>query len=126
MTFRGHSVILVIILGWLVLLATPRPASAIPQFARRYKVNCYACHTIPPVLNEQGYMFKRLGHHLPPSLQASTRVQKLLEAVREKEPEWSLTNNASLAVSDFNYSSQRTTQQGQGSSTTSAFQVNSW
>jgi hypothetical protein len=39
---------------------------AVPQFARRYNVKCSACHTIVPVLNEQRWMFKRLGFHLPP------------------------------------------------------------
>ena len=103
----------------------PRQASAIPQYARRYKVTCYACHTIPPVLNEQGYMFKRLGHHLPPALQVPDRVQRIRDLVK-KEPEWTLTNNASFAVSDFNYSAQRTKQDGQASSSTSAIQVNAW
>ena len=35
-------------------LFAPNQASAIPQFARRYNLKCFACHTIVPVLNEQG------------------------------------------------------------------------
>ncbi len=70
-------------------------------------------------------MFKRLGHHLPPSLEATENVQRILDIVK-KEPEWSLTNNASLAVSDFSYSVQRTVQQGQDPSSTGAIQVGSW
>lgn len=115
---------LFIVIGWLLLLL-PREASAIPQFARRYKVKCYACHTIPPVLNEQGYMFKRLGHHLPPTLEPSGDVQRILDLVR-KEPEWTLTNNASLAVADFSFSSQRDKQDGQATSSSSVFQVKAW
>ena len=52
-----------------LLLSLPEKAAAVPQFARRYEVRCSACHTIVPVLNEQGYMFKRLGYHLPPALE---------------------------------------------------------
>jgi hypothetical protein len=124
-TIRNHIGFPLFASAWLFLILLPRPASAIPQFARRYKVNCYACHTIPPVLNEQGYMFKRLGHHLPPALEAAHVVSKISELV-EKEPDWTITNNASLAVSDFSFSSQRTTQQGQSPASTSAFQVSAW
>ena len=125
MILRKKSVLWLIAAAWLLLLGFPRQASAIPQFARRYKVSCYACHTIPPVLNEQGYMFKRLGHHLPPAMEPSHLPFKISELV-EKEPDWTLTNNASLAVADFGFASQRTVQQGQAPSSTSAFQVNSW
>lgn len=125
MISRSRRISLLCAAASLLVVFGPRQASAVPQYARRYKLTCYACHTIPPVLNEQGYMFKRLGHHLPPSLEVPERVQRILDLVK-KEPEWSLTNNASLAVSDFNYSSQRTTQQGQGSSSTSAIQVGAW
>ena len=125
MISRSRRVSLLCAAVSLLTVFLPRQASAVPQYARRYKLNCYACHTIPPILNEQGYMFKRLGHHLPPSLEVPERVQRILDLVK-KEPEWSLSNNASLAVSDFNYSAQRTTQQGQGSSSTSAIQVGSW
>ena len=54
--------------GLFSALFIPRPTPAVPMFARRYNLKCYACHTIPPVLNENGYMFKRLGYHLPPAL----------------------------------------------------------
>jgi len=77
------------------------------------------------VLNEQGYMFKRLGHHLPPALEVSKPVQRILDLVR-KEREWTMTNNVSFAVSDFNYSAQKNTQQGEGSNSTSAIQVGAW
>ncbi len=121
---RNHT-LLICATAFLLALIIPRQASAVPQYARRYKVTCYACHTIPPVLNQQGYIFKRLGHHLPPAFEDSKRVESLMQMVR-REPEWSLTNNASLAVSDFKYSAQRSTQQGAGSTSTSAIQVNAW
>jgi hypothetical protein len=75
-------------------------------------------------LNEQGLLFQRLGYHLPPALQPSHAVPKL-SAIPEGA-NWSLTNNAALAVTDFSYSAERTTQEGQAPSSTSAFQVGSW
>ena len=108
-----------------LLFLAPGKAWAIPQFARRYNLKCSACHTIVPVLNEQGYMFKRLGYHLPPALEAGKAAPKISDLVR-KEPQWSLTNNVSAAVTDFSYSAERTTQEGQSPSSTSAFQVAAW
>jgi hypothetical protein len=99
--------------------------NAIPQFARRYNLKCSSCHTIVPVLNEQGYMFKRLGYHLPPALEPGKPAPKISDLVM-KEHEWSLTNNVSAAVTDFSYSAERTTQVGTTPSSTSAFQVGSW
>jgi hypothetical protein len=40
--------------------------------------------------------------------------------------DWSLTNNAAFAVTDFGYSAERTTQEGTSPTSTSAFQVNAW
>jgi hypothetical protein len=114
---------------WLALIIistfVPRRTEAIPQFARRYNLKCYACHTIPPVLNENGYLFKRLGYHLPPALQKDKPAPKISELVK-KEPEWRLTNNAALAVVDGSFSAERTTAEGATPSSTSAFQVGAW
>jgi hypothetical protein len=98
---------------------------AVPQFSRRYNVKCSACHTIAPVLNEQGWMFKRLGFHLPPALEEGKSAPLISDLV-EKEPQWTLTNNVAPAVTDFSYSAERTTQQGTSPVSTSAFQVASW
>src|SRR6266568_6143406 len=106
-------------------VAVPRRTEAIPNFARRYNLKCYACHTIPPVLNENGYMFRRLGYHLPPALEKDKPAPKISELVK-KEPEWRLTNNAALAVVDGTFSAERTTAEGSTPSSTSAFQVGSW
>ena len=108
-----------------ILCLFPRSANAVPQYARRYNLKCSACHTIVPVLNEQGYMFKRLGYHLPPALEPGKAVLRIINIV-EKEPGWSITNNASFAVADFSYSADRATQEGTTPSSTSAFQVASW
>ena len=98
---------------------------AVPQFARRYNLKCSACHTIVPVLNEQGYLFKRLGYHLPPALEKGKRAPTISDLVK-KEPDWTLANNVAPAVTDFSYSEERTTQEGQSPVSTSAFQVGAW
>ena len=51
----------------------PTRSWAIPAFARKYNVKCYACHTIPPALNKNGYMFKRLGYRMPPDEMDGTK-----------------------------------------------------
>jgi hypothetical protein len=115
----------VMLLIAVVLLFAPTSAKAVPQFARRYNLTCSACHTIVPVLNEQGYMFKRLGYHLPPALEKDQAILRIVDLV-EKEPAWTITNNASFSVADFSYASDRTTQDGTSPSTTSSLQVGSW
>ncbi len=98
--------------------------NALPQFARRYNLKCSACHTMAPVLNEQGMLFQRLGYHLPPSLLSGEAAPQLSEI--KGGGEWNFANNVSVAVADFSYSAERTTQEGQGTASTSAFQVASW
>ncbi len=56
----------VLLSAFALLFLIPTPGHAIPAFARKYGVKCYTCHTIPPVLNQNGYMFKRLGYRMPP------------------------------------------------------------
>ena len=109
----------------LLLLFLPKKLEAVPQFARRYNLKCSACHTIVPVLNKQGYLFKRLGYRLPPALEAGTVAPSISDLVR-KEPEWSLTNNGSLAVADFSFSAEHTTSAGTSPSSTGAFEVGAW
>jgi hypothetical protein len=55
---------ILLVIGLIVLM--PQPGNAIPAFARKYGVKCYTCHTVPPALNKNGYMFKRLGYRMPP------------------------------------------------------------
>ena len=117
-------VVSLMFLGFCSLFLAPRKSEALPQFARRYNLKCSACHTITPVLNEQGILFQRLGYHLPPALQPGVVAPNLSEI--HGGGEWTLANNVSVAVADFGYSAERTTQEGQSPSSTSAFQVNSW
>jgi len=81
------------LLGYAVL--APKPGYAIPAFARKFGLKCYACHTIPPALNKNGYMFKRLGYRLPPDEMDGTKpAPKVLEL--DKDIKFNLINT--LAV----------------------------
>ena len=46
------------------LLASARPAHAIPAFARKYGLPCSACHEAWPMLNNFGQTFKDNGYQL--------------------------------------------------------------
>lgn len=50
--------------GLLALLALPTPATAIPAFARRYKVSCALCHNPAPTLTEFGAQFAGNGFRM--------------------------------------------------------------
>jgi hypothetical protein len=120
--------VLLLMFAFLLLFAPkvgPQPAAAIPAYARRYNLRCYACHTIVPQLNEQGYMFKRLGYHLPPALQKGKPSPHISDIVK-LEPVWTLGNNAAFAVADFDFAAQRNTQDGTTPTSTSSFQVGTW
>ena len=73
----------------------PQPGRAIPAFARKFGVKCYACHTIPPALNKTGYMFKRLGYRMPPDEMDGTKPAPKI-ADLDKKIKFDITN--SLAV----------------------------
>jgi hypothetical protein len=80
-----------------VLLLTPTPARAIPAFARKYGVKCYTCHTVPPALNKNGYMFKRLGYRLPPDEMDGTKAAPKITEL-DKNIKWSLENSLALIL----------------------------
>jgi hypothetical protein len=78
-------------------LVIPQQAHAIPAFARKYGVKCYACHTIPPALNKNGYMFKRLGYRMPPDEMDGTKpAPKITEL--DKDIKFNLTNALALVL----------------------------
>ena len=86
-----------ILLALGVILLTPQPAQAIPAFARKFGLKCYACHTIPPALNKNGYMFKRLGYRMPPDEMDGTKpAPKITEL--DKEIKFSITNSFALIL----------------------------
>ncbi len=73
-------------------LFLPQPGHAIPAFARKYGVKCYTCHTVPPALNKNGYMFKRLGYRMPPDEMDGTKAAPKITAL-DKDIKFSLTNS---------------------------------
>src|SRR5690606_33185092 len=50
----------------LVLVLLPVPASAIPVFARRYRVSCMLCHNPVPTLTAFGEQFAGNGFRMSP------------------------------------------------------------
>src|SRR5664279_386965 len=86
------SVVKSSLLVFCFFLAMPQQGNAIPAFARKYGVKCYTCHTIPPALNKNGYMFKRLGYRMPPDEMDGTKpAPKITEL--DKDIKFSLTNS---------------------------------
>ncbi len=68
MVSRGQSAVLLWIalaLFGLVAAVLPDDAQALPAFARKYNMNCTACHTAPPILNTFGQRFLENGYQLP-------------------------------------------------------------
>ncbi len=68
-TARRRSSLLLALAALCALCATisafTSTAQAIPAFARKYNLNCQACHTAPPVLNQYGQRFLENGYQLP-------------------------------------------------------------
>ena len=80
-----------------ICLFAPQPSQAIPAFARKYGVKCYSCHIIPPALNKNGYMFKRLGYRMPPDeMDGSKPAPKVREL--DSNIKWTLTNALALVA----------------------------
>ena len=81
---------------WVLLITLlPLPSRAIPAFARKYGVRCYQCHTIPPALNKNGYMFKRLGYRMPPDEMDGTKAAPKINEI-DKNIKFSLTDTFAL------------------------------
>lgn len=51
-------------LGAALAVVFPPAVGATPEFARRYQVDCTACHSSPPRLNEGGLRFLAAGYRL--------------------------------------------------------------
>jgi hypothetical protein len=84
---------ILVVIGVFCLM--PQQGNAIPAFARKYGVKCYTCHTVPPALNKNGYMFKRLGYRMPPDEMDGTKpAPKITEL--DKNVKFSLTNSFAI------------------------------
>jgi len=53
-----------------ITVASARTAHALPQFARKYKMDCSGCHDALafPRLNDVGYKFRRAGFRMPENI----------------------------------------------------------
>lgn len=80
-----------------LLTLVPTSSRAIPAFARKYGVKCYTCHTVPPALNKNGYMFKRLGYRMPPDEMDGTKPAPKIVAL-DKDIKFSLINSFALIM----------------------------
>jgi mono/diheme cytochrome c family protein len=65
----------------LCLAAATRPAQAIPIFAQRYNMQCGACHSVLPELNQFGNEFRNRGYRLDGAPKHGTTVVALREQV---------------------------------------------
>src|SRR5664280_2395091 len=108
------------------VLVIPQQAHAIPAFARKYGVKCYACHTIPPALNKNGYMFKRLGYRMPPDEMDGTKAAPKITEL-DKNVKFSLTNSFAIlfqaSVSDDKTITETGATPPTATSTTSSFNL---
>src|ERR1017187_5314893 len=90
-----------------ILFSLPTPSWAIPAFARKFNVKCYACHTIPPALNKNGYMFKRLGYRMPPDEMDGTKAAPKISEL-DRDIKFNLTHTvAVIAQTSFTVDKQK-------------------
>ncbi len=64
MTNRVVAAVPAFILLAAVLFPAPKPANAIPAFARKYGLPCSACHITWPELNNFGQVFRDNGYQM--------------------------------------------------------------
>jgi hypothetical protein len=57
-----------------ILVAAPA-AQSMPQFARKYGVNCAMCHTTIPRLTEYGFNFRKAGFRPPDEIGKPTKTE---------------------------------------------------
>lgn len=115
MKFWNSFIKTVLVVFGLVLLM-PQQGHAIPAFARKFGVKCYTCHTIPPALNKNGYMFKRLGYRMPPDEMDGTKPAPKISAL-DKDIKFSLTNSFAILVQTSVSGDKNIADNGDGTST---------
>lgn len=109
------------LLRWLVvLLVSAPPVAAIPGFARKHDVKCYNCHTIPPVLNKTGYLYKRFAYRLLPDYEPGTRPPRLADLDRNLP--WRLTDSAAFFF-DPSFKVRKEGAEGQTTASRSSFET---
>lgn len=65
--------------------AVPTVADATPQFARKHRVDCSSCHSVPPRLNERGLRFLAAGYRFEPDEPSPTVLLAIWNTV---DAEW--------------------------------------
>ena len=96
-------------------LFVPQHSQAVPAFARKYGVKCYACHIMPPALNKNGYMFKRLGYRMPPDEMDGTKPAPKVREL-DSDIKWTITNAFAL-VTQGSFTQEKITGDEQSSNT---------
>lgn len=92
---RWSFTIRAVLLSLFIALLLATPSHAIPAFARKFGVRCYQCHTVPPALNKNGYMFKRLGYRMPPDEMDGTKAAPKINDI-DRNIKFNLTDSFAL------------------------------
>src|SRR5271165_6655357 len=102
-------------------LLLPSQGHAIPAFARKYGVKCYTCHTVPPALNKNGYMFKRLGYRLPPDEMDGTKAAPKISAL-DNNIKFLVTNSLAV-IAQGSFTVDKNTPDGTAPTSSSSFNL---
>ena len=99
-TTRSLSLLLVLLTAGLALFGGPRPAAAVPVFARKYQTSCQTCHTIFPKLNPFGQAFRFNGYRMPAETEEQVKQKPVslgAEAYARVWPDAVFPSNVPLA-----------------------------
>ncbi|MGA8224433.1 MAG: hypothetical protein WB780_22500 [Candidatus Acidiferrales bacterium] len=106
-----------------VMLPSPKPAEAIPAFARKYGLPCSACHITWPELNNFGQMFRDNGYQLMNDRDSPiTRDASYFPASVRITPQWH-RESANNQPIDVTPGGSETPAQRQGTVTTAGFDL---
>src|ERR1017187_6063512 len=108
-----------LVLGLILLM--PQPGHSIPAFARKYGVKCYTCHTIPPALNKNGYMFKRLGYRMPPDEMDGTKAAPKISEL-DRDIKFNLTHTVAV-IAQGSFTVDKTAGDGISPTSSSSFNL---
>jgi hypothetical protein len=73
-----ERLVVAVVLGVLVVAATPRRSEAIPAWARKYGTNCALCHyPNVPRLNSFGHRFRRAGYRTEDEINKAQDIAKI-------------------------------------------------
>src|SRR5690606_13900503 len=87
----GRMRTLVPLVTLIVLFLVPAPVSAIPVFARRYRVSCQLCHNPVPALTTYGETFASNGFRMSPN-------EAPRDTINTGDPELWLPSGLPLAI----------------------------